>query len=55
MRREILKYYYSLDDGTWLCDKSSILQSSKSFLSKFMHSYNFINKKHINEKDKEPG
>ena len=24
MRKDILNYYYSVDNGTWLCDKSII-------------------------------
>ena len=27
MRKEILKYYYSIDNDTWLCDKAILFQS----------------------------
>ena len=27
MRKDILNYYYSVDNGTWLCDKAIIFQS----------------------------
>ena len=43
-----------MEYGTWLCDQSRTFQSSKSWIYKFMQSYNFIKKKHRNEKDKEP-
>ena len=26
IRREILNYYYSVENGTWLCDKNRIFQ-----------------------------
>ena len=26
-RKEIINYYYSMDNETWLCDKSILLQS----------------------------
>ena len=52
--REILNSYFSMENGTWLCDKSRIFQSSDSCLYKFIHSYNSIKNKHGNENDKEP-
>ena len=27
MRKEILNYYYSVDNDTWLCDKDILFQS----------------------------
>ena len=38
MRREILNYYYYVDNSTCLCDKSRIFQSSNNWLSKFCSS-----------------
>ena len=54
MRRYILNNYDYVEDGTWLCDKEILFLSSKGWLYKFMHSRRFIDKKQINEKDKEP-
>ena len=45
MRREILNYSYSVKNGTGLCDKARILQSSNNCLSKFMQRYNSTKKK----------
>ena len=38
VRIEILNSYYYVYNGTWLCDKSRILQSSQICLYKFMQS-----------------
>ena len=46
MSSEILNSYYSMVNYTWLCDKVRIFQSSNNWMSDFIQSYNFINKKH---------
>ena len=48
--KDILNYYYFVENGTWLCDKARIFQSSNNWLSKFMQRYNFNKNKHSNEK-----
>ena len=52
MSREILNYYYSVGNCTWLSDKDRILQSSNDWLYKFMQHYNFTKKKISNKKVK---
>ena len=52
MSREILNYYYYVYNGTLLCDKSILFQSSNNWLSKFMHRYNFTKNKHSHKKVK---
>ena len=49
IKRGVVNSYNSVENGTLLCDKASLSQSSNNWLSKFMHGYNFINKKHINK------
>ena len=53
MRMEIINYYYYVENGTLLCDKSRLLRSSKNWLPKFMHIYDFIQKKQRNKMEKE--
>ena len=53
MRRDILKYYYYVQIGTWSCEKDRIFQSSKNWLSRFMPRYNFTKKKLSNKKVKD--
>ena len=50
MRKDIINYYYSVENGTCLCDKSRIFQSSINLLSKFLQRYNFVHNKHSNQK-----
>ena len=45
MRKETLNYYYYMDNGTWLCEKTIIYQASNNCLSKFMQSYKFTKNK----------
>ena len=52
MSRGVINFYYSVENGTWLCDQAIIFQSSKNFLYNFIQSYKFIQKKHIHKKEK---
>ena len=50
MRKDILKYYYYVENGTYLCYKSRIFQSQNNWLSKIIQRYNFTNHRHRNKK-----
>ena len=48
--KDILNYFYYVENVTWLCDKARFYQSSNNWLSKFMQRYNFTKNKHSNKK-----
>ena len=48
--KDILNYYHYVENGTCLCDKAIILQSSNNWLYEFIQCYNFNNNKHSNKK-----
>ena len=52
MSRQILNYYYSVENGTWSCYKSRLFQLSNNWQSKFMQCYNSNKNKQINKKSK---
>ena len=53
--KDILNCYYFVENGTWLCDKDRIFQSSTNWLSKFMQRYKFNKNKYSNKKVKKLG
>ena len=52
---DILNYYHYVENGTCLCDKAIILQSSNNSLSNFMQRFNFTKNKHGKKKVKRLG